>query len=83
MAAASRLVPAEDIRICFEVIQDRNKIAHEGLELPDGTKQRIRRFLSVVALFLDGARFKFPTAFPGNALVSSEQWEEFYRRRLA
>lgn len=66
--------PLQIIERATKAIDIRNRIVHEGYDPPDTSKQQLRDLLETVSTLLSGPQFRFPSANPGNALMSIEQW---------
>ena len=49
-------------------------LEHEGWDPPESAKVELSGLLNTVSALLSGPKFKFPSANPGNALMTPEQW---------
>jgi hypothetical protein len=66
----------QDIEHTVKAIKMRNEVVHEGWSPTDDAKVELSGLLHTVAALLTGPRFKFPSAKPGNAIMSEDQWEK-------
>lgn len=79
MAAVLESISLSDVECAVKAIELRNQIIHEAGSPPGDVQHEISGLLRTVAALLSGPRFKFPVP-KGNASMSSEHWEEEYKK---
>jgi hypothetical protein len=76
MALIAYMVPAiarDDIETTAKAIEIRNKIIHDGDEVPSDASKMILAVMRVVSQLLDGPCFKFPKLDGKNTLLPPEE----------
>jgi hypothetical protein len=69
-------IPYLELENTVKAIDMRNKIVHEGWNPPDKARSQLNGLLNTVAALLPGPKYRFPSANPGNAVMSPEEWEK-------
>jgi hypothetical protein len=81
LAVALGVAPIEDIELAKEAINTRHDLVHEGRDPPENADKQATCLLNIAAAFLSGPHFRFPTARPGNAHMTPEEWEKVYKKK--
>jgi hypothetical protein len=78
---AATLGRTTDLEPALKCIATRHKIVHEGFTPTEDARAELIGLLNTVSAMLEGPRFRFPTANPGNQLSPPEEWERQYQSR--
>ena len=65
----------EDLEETLEAIKTRNRIVHEGSGPSEHLAGQVGALLRVASSLLEGPKFRFPSAAPGQAILSLENWD--------
>jgi len=76
---AAALGKTADLGPALRCIDTRHKIVHEGFTPTEGARVELMALLNTVSAMLEGPKFRFPTANPGNAIAPPEEWEKQYK----
>jgi len=72
------IVTETELSHSIEIYNIRNKLVHEGEEPPEWGKiqPKFKSLLNTISKLTMDKKFKFPSANPGNACLSEEEWEK-------
>lgn len=73
-------IPQRDLGEILQVITLRHKIVHEGLIPNENEESKVLTLLRTIAILLGKPNFRFPKSNHGNAILSSDLWEDEYRK---
>jgi len=71
-------IPKEKLEDTVKVIKIRHKVVHEGMNPEMTIVPKINSLLETVSMLLGEPKFRFPSANPGNAIMTNELWEQGY-----
>lgn len=76
VAGLVRGISEKDIRDSIQAIKVRNAIVHEGLKPSDEARKYLHGVFRTIGGLQGGPVFRFPSANPGNAVMSVEKWNQ-------
>lgn len=65
-------ISKENLEQAVKAIESRNKVIHEGMEIPTEIDQQIRGLLATAATLVSGPKFRFLNPRPGNSILPVE-----------